>query len=128
VLLLLACAVACTSLVPPSTRVLGLLDRNLERVLYVTTNAERENVIADLEFAGFRTTTNAQETPLVLIVRLGNVRGTQSCGSLRNVSYQLYQAGFVVAVIKGRGWTGSCNPSILRDMNAALAHLFDSRS
>ena len=124
---LLLGAAACTTPVPPSTRVLGLLDPQLERLLYVTTNAERETVIADLEFAGFRTTSQTHTTPLVLVVKLGNVRRTQPCGSLRNVLYQLHQGGFLVAVIRGRGWTGSCDPGILREMNAELVHLFESR-
>ena len=127
VLLLLAGLAACTTPVAPTTRVLGLLDPDLERLLYVTTNAERETVIADLELAGFATTNDARETPLVLVVKLGSVRQSKSCGALRNAIYQLRNGGVVVAVIKGRGWTGSCSPSILRDMNAALAHLFDSR-
>ena len=126
-LLLLVAALGCTSFVAPSTRVLGPLDPGLERLLYVTTNRERENVIADLKLAGFETTADARETPLVLVVNLGSTRGTSSCGTLRNVTYHLRQAGVVIAVIKGRGWIGSCNPSILRDMNAALAHIFDAR-
>ena len=126
-LLLLAAALGCTTPVPPSTRVLGPLDPGLERVLYVTTNRERENVIADLKLAGFEATTDASATPLVLVVSLGSTRATSSCGEVRNVSYHLRQAGVVIAIIKGRGWIGSCNPSILRDMNAALAHIFDAR-
>ena len=126
-LLLLVAAVACTTPVAPSTRVLGPLDPDLPRLLYVTTNAELENVVADLRLAGFETTADARRTPLVLLVKLGKARSTSSCGSLRNVVYELRQAGVVVAVIKGRGWIGSCNPSILGDVNAALAHLFDSR-
>ena len=126
-LLLLVAAVACTTPVAPSTRVLGPLDPDLPRLLYVTTNLARENVVADLKLAGFAATSDARETPLVLVVKLGRARATQACGSLRNVVYQLREAGVVVAVIKGRGWIGSCNPSILGGMNAALAHLFDSR-
>jgi hypothetical protein len=125
--LLLAGATACTSLVSPTTRVFAPLDPGLERILYVTTNAQREAVLAELKLAGFASTSDTSETPLVLVVRLGSARQTSSCGSLRNVSYALRQSGVIVAAIKGRGWVGSCSPSILRDMNAVLAHLFDSR-
>jgi len=124
---LLLGAIACTTPVAPRARVLGLIDPDLERILYVTTNAEHENVVAELEFAGFDTTRDTRETALVLVVKLGSVRRSSPCGSLRNVSYVLHQQGFVVAVIKGRGWTGSCQPSILRDLNAELVHLFDAR-
>lgn len=126
-LFLMAAALGCTTPVAPHTRVLGPLDPGLERMLYVTTNKERENVIADLKLAGFEATADASATPLVLVVSLGSTRGTSSCGTLHNVTYHLRQAGVVIAIIKGRGWIGSCNPTILRDMNAALAHIFDAR-
>jgi hypothetical protein len=125
-LLLLVLASACTSVVPPRARVLAPLDPGLGRVLYVTTTDARENVLADLKQAGFQVASDARETPLVLVVKLGNVRSRRKCGSLRNVVYELRQVGVLVAVIKGRGWTGACDPSILRDMNAVLARLFDS--
>ena len=126
VLLLLAGALACTTPVAPVTRVLGPIAADTERRLYVTTNGARENVVADLELAGFETTMDARETPLVLVVKLGRVRQASDCGSLRNVVYQLRQGGVVVAVIKGRGWVGACRPGILLEMNAALARLFDA--
>lgn len=126
-LLLLAGAAACTSLVAPIPRVFAPLDPGLERILYVSTGVQREAILAELKLAGFASTSDTSETPLVLVVRLGRARQANSCGSLRNVAYELRQAGVSVAVIKGRGWVGSCSPSILRDMNAVLAHLFDSR-
>lgn len=125
-LLLLAGALACTTPVAPVTRLLGPLAADTERRLYVTTNAARENVISDLELAGFETTMDSRETPLVLVVKLGRVRQASHCGSLRNVVYQLRQAGVVIAVIKGRGWVGACRPGILLEMNGALARLFDA--
>jgi hypothetical protein len=124
---LLAGALACTSIVPPRTRVLGPIDPSSAPLLYVTTTAERENVVADLKLAGFSVTSDAREASAVLVVRLGGVRATRDCGSLRNVVYEVRQVGVRVAVIKGRGWLGSCSPSILRDMNAALAQLFGYR-
>ena len=125
-LVLLAGAVACTTPVAPHTRVHGPLAPGLDRVLYVTSNTAHENVVADLELAGFRSTSDWRETPLQLVVKLGRVRLSRPCGQLRNVSYQLRHAGIVVAVIKGRGWVGSCQPNLLLEMNAALARLFDA--
>jgi hypothetical protein len=126
-LLLLILALACTTPVAPRTRVYAPLDPGLARTLYVTTNAQREAIVAELKLAGFRSIRDTSATPLVLVVRVGRVRSADSCGAIRNVSYELRQAGVVVAVIKGRGWIGSCTPNVLREMNAALAHLFDSR-
>jgi hypothetical protein len=126
-LLLLSGSLACTTHVAPTTRVFGLLDAELERTLYVTTNTQREAVLAELKLAGFASTSDAAATPLVLVVRLGSARRSSDCGAIRNASYELRQAGVIVAGIKGRGWVGSCSANILRQMNAALAHLFDSR-
>jgi len=126
-LLLLIAALACASPVAPRTRVYAPLDTGLARNLYVTTNTQREAVLAELKLAGFASTRDTSVTPLVLVVRLGRVRRASSCGTVRNVSYELRQSGVVVAVIKGRGWIGSCDPNVLREMNAVLAHLFDSR-
>ena len=125
--LLAAAALACTAIAPPQTRVLGPIDPSSEPLLYVTTTAERENVVADLKLAGFSVATDAHEASAVLVVKLGRVRARQPCGSLRNVVYEVRQVGVRVALIKGRGWLGSCSPSILRDMNAELAGLFGYR-
>jgi hypothetical protein len=107
--------------------VLGPLDPGVPPLLYVTTNAERENVVADLVLAGFEVASDGRETSTVLVVKLGRIRSRRSCGALRNVVYELRHVGVLVAVIKGRGWMGSCAPSVLRDMNTELARLFGSR-
>ena len=62
------------------------------------------------------------------MVQLGNERAKVDCGVVRNVVYQLRQSGSLVAVIKGRGWIGSCEPRILVQMNDALARVVAPRS
>ena len=124
-LLALGATLACSSIEPPRMRVFGPIDASLEPVLYVTTNRDREAVLAELTAAGFRPTSDLREAPLVLEVKLGRSRGSSECGSIRNVLYDLRHAGGVrIATVKARGWTGECRPSILSEASAELASLF----
>jgi hypothetical protein len=118
---------ACSSVVPPETRVFAPIDPQIPPVLYVATNSEREEVIAALKQAGFSIASDLRETPLVLNVRLGGSRSSRDCGSVRNVVYDLRHGGVRVAYIRGRGWTGSCEPNMLTQMSAELARLFAQR-
>jgi hypothetical protein len=124
-LLLLVAVGGCASIVPPQTKVFAPIDPGIAPRVFVTTNEERETVVAALERAGFSITSDLRKTPLVLAVRLGGRRSTRGCGSIRNVVYDLRHAGVRIALIKGRGWAGSCTPNILLDMSAELARLFD---
>jgi hypothetical protein len=125
-LLLVVAAGACANHAAPRAKVLAPLDPSLDRVVYVTTNRAREDVVAALKQAGFRVAADARETSIVVEVKLGGIRSrTPSCGTLRNVSYGVRQGGVLIAVIRGRGWTGaSCTPNIYTEMNVVLSHLF----
>lgn len=125
-LLLAGAASACTNLAPPRARVLAPLDPELDRVVYVTTNHSREDVVAWLKKAGFRVASDARDTSVVVEVSLGGIRADDpTCGTLRNVSYVVRQAGVRTAVIKGRGWTGaSCERNVYAQMNLVLFRLF----
>lgn len=125
---LILVAGGCTTPVPPQMRVFAPIDAEVEPLLYVTTTSERESVLAALRLAGFRVTNDLRATPLVLSVKLGSVRRTQPCGTVRNVAYDLRHAGVQIAGIKGRGWTGSCEPNILTDMSRELARLFGGQA
>jgi len=124
--LLLVAACACANVVAPQLKVLAPLDPSLDRVLYVTSSGAREDIVASLKQAGFTIAADARETSIVLDVKLGSVRSrSDRCGTLRNVSYGLRQGGVLIAMIRGRGWTGaSCTPNLYTEMNLALAHLF----
>src|SRR5262245_18586690 len=115
----------CSSPVPPYMKVYGPIDPAIPPLLYVTTTAQRETVLAALKLAGFSIASDLREAPLTLSVRLERTRATRECGSVRNVVYKLQHAGALIAHIRGRGWTGSCTPNILLDMSAELACLFD---
>lgn len=118
---------ACSSVVPPETQVYAPIGPEIPPVLYVVTNSERETVIAALKQAGFSIASDLRDTPLVLDVRLGGSRSSRGCGSVRNVVYDLRHGGVRVAFIRGRGWTGSCEPNMLTQMSAELARLFAQR-
>ncbi|HZO09157.1 MAG TPA: hypothetical protein VFC77_07255 [Myxococcota bacterium] len=119
-------AAACADIRPPRAKVLAPLDPRLDRVVYVTTTRARETIVASLKQAGFRVAADARETSVVVAVKLGGVRARDpKCGTLQNVSYDVFQGGVRTAVIKGRGWTGAnCEPNVYDQMNLVLAHLF----
>jgi hypothetical protein len=126
-LLLLVAATACSSIVPPQTRVLAPIDPGTPRLVYVAMSAEseREPVVAALGRAGFSVTSDPREAPLVLSVKTGGTRASKRCGAIRNVVYDLRHGTVRIAVVKARGWTGSCSPSIYLDMANELARLFE---
>ena len=78
--------------------------------------------------AGLRPTNAVQDANYVLEVRIGNSRGSRSCGSTNNVAYTLSTRAQRVLVIKGRGQTGSCESNILDEMSRKLASSFISAS
>lgn len=125
--LLLVAATACSSIVPPETHVYAPIDPDIPPLLYVVADRERETVVSALRQAGFSIATDMRDAPLVLQVRLGGSRASKACGSVRNVVYDLRRSGVRVAFIRGRGWTGSCEPNMLTQMSAELARLFGRR-
>jgi hypothetical protein len=107
---------------------LAPLDPTIEPALYVTTTSEREFVLSALQQAGFTIVDDALDAPAVLAVRLGSTRARKKCGGVRNVVFRMSRAGVQLADIKGRGWTGSCNPGILHEMSAELRRQFGAPS
>ena len=125
VLALLSVGLGCASIVPPHVRAFAPIDPEVDPLLYVVTNDEHEHVIAALRSVGFKTTTNLEEASLVLNVKLGGRRANRSCGSVRNVSFDLrHSAGVRIATVQARGWTGRCRPNMLLDCSEELATLF----
>jgi len=120
----LALGFGCSSIVPPETRVVAPIDSSMPATLYVVTNDEGETLFASLRRAGFTLVRDPRESNAALNVRFGSWRARRSCGQVRNVVYDLRLNGVRVAVIKGRGWTGSCSPNILGAMSSELARLF----
>lgn len=124
-LALLLLGLGCTSTVPPHVQAFAPIAPELEPLLYVLTNDEHEHVVSALRSVGFRTTTDLEETLLVLQVKLGGRRANKHCGSVRNVLFDLrHGSGVRIATVKARGWTGRCRPNMVVEASAELATLF----
>lgn len=82
------------------------------------------HIAASLHASGFEVVTQPGTTPYALDVKLGSKRATKKCGTLQNVSYLLTASGTEVLQLKGRGYTGFCDPNILEQMTAQLATRF----
>jgi hypothetical protein len=113
--------VACTTYVPPSTRVVGTIDLMGEPLILVESNRETDRIEASLRRAGLGVSSSIREANLVLDVKASEARLSKQCGGLRNVLYRLRQRGDMVLYVKARGYTGACEPNTFDAMSAELA-------
>ncbi len=115
---------SCSTVREPSITLPPTAPIHSDYPYFVTTAGsanQKENIIRSMKAAGFTVEAEPQEKFYTLEVVLGQVRDTQSCGSLRNVVYKVTQMGARIMVIKGRGWTGNCTPGIYDAMSKILA-------
>jgi hypothetical protein len=91
--------------------------------VFVTANDQGPRVEQSLRDAGLSVVEPADATYL-LRVDVGNSRGTQACGSTKNVRYILSKGRTRILVLKGRGRTGQCSPNIFDDMSRLLESYF----
>lgn len=113
---------ACTSMVPATVTRHSQAPLDRSRAVWVVASRERAVILESLQEAGIRIATHFESPTYSLNVRIGRSRGQTKCGSVSNVSYVLSGEGRNLMVIKGRGPTGSCKPSIFDDMSLALAN------
>lgn len=115
--------VSCASDVPATvTRNYGFaIDRKAD--IFVIAPDERPRIVESLKKAGLKPVDVRSATGYSLDVRLGGNRSTEPCGSVRNVTYILSGPPGRMAVIKGRGATGTCEPNMYDDMSAKLASI-----
>lgn len=120
VALTLLLLMACAANVPPTitSRAPVRLDPN--GGVYVVAKEQREEIVESLQDAGITLASDLGSMSYALEVRLGSGRGTAACGYTNNVAYILTAAGQRLMVIKGRGPTGSCEPSIFDEMSREL--------
>ena len=119
--LLLLLGLACASTVPATVTQRSGLPIDAEAPVFVFADRERDAVVTSLEKAGVRVAPRFEDMVYALEVRLGNPRGSDSCGATQNVSFALIRAGHRLLVIKGRGATGNCDPHVFDDMSRVLA-------
>lgn len=122
----IAVALGCSTPVEPTfTRMPGTtIDRS--NPVFVATAEQQDRVIQALKANGFATSRKPVEGGYVLRVLFGDSRATKECGTLSNVIFTLYSsagvaAGYPLAQIKARDYSGSCEPNVLDAMAAKLA-------
>jgi hypothetical protein len=116
----MALLMGCTTPVPPTVTQPPLEPLSADAEIFVVAVRQNEQVKQSLRDAGFRLGDRSSGDGYRLVVKVGRGRGNQGCGSINNVSYSLYQGSTRMMVMKGRGPTGACKPSIFDDMSREL--------
>jgi hypothetical protein len=124
VLLCSLIALSCSSTVPPTITQALRFPPSEEPTFIISADRERVRIERSLSDAGLTVTDETSAANYGLWVRLGRSRASRRCGTKNNVSYLLFDGSNRIMVIKARGWTGSCTPSILDDMSRLLATHF----
>ena len=112
--LVLGLSIALAGCAPtvPEVQVLTPLPRGADPALFVTAARQKEEITRGLRGAGFRVVDHIEESPYLLRVTIGVDQGSQPCGTLNNVRYDLRSEGRSVIVAEAKGWTGSCDPNV----------------
>ena len=119
---------ACTTPVPPTVTQPLREPVPAGAEIFVEASAQREAVQRSLEHAGIRLSDRWARDGYRLVVKVGSGRGNLGCGTTNNVSYALFRGDTRIMVIKGRGPTGACTPSIFDDMSRSLASYTAARA
>jgi hypothetical protein len=122
----LACALLAAGCVGSAPRIVLAPARPLPEAprVYLAPGMQRGAVLRSLERAGFSVTRDPSASRYTLDVDVGSPLRSQSCGSFANVRYVLYSRGRKLVEIAARGWTGTCEDSILDEMSRLLATRF----
>ncbi len=118
--LLLLLQTACVANVAPTITNRAPIRLDPNGGIYVVAREQREQIVESLQNAGITLASDLGSMSYALEVRLGSGRGAQACGYTNNVAYILTAAGQRLMEIKGRGPTGSCDPSIFDEMSREL--------
>lgn len=122
---LVAGLAACSSKpVAPRTKLVDGFQGKRVLSVYVLPEQDGPVIQESLEKVGFTVAPDATSAAYVLRVSVGGKRGTQPCGTVHNVRYQLASADSTVLEIKARGPIGSCRPSVYDEMSGALRAAF----
>lgn len=119
--LLLAPVKGCASHVPATVTMPAIAPVDGRLPIFLIATVQRAEILKSLRDAGLNAVEKPEEGGYTLDVRLGSRRSSRPCGSLRNVSYILKEAGMRIMIIKGRGVTGSCSPKFFDELSRMLA-------
>lgn len=118
---------ACSSIVPATITRSSPVPLERDGGVWVMATRERAAIVKSLENAGIKVVKVVKDVSganYLLNVRVGSSRGGSGCGSIHNVTYILTptERRMRLMVIKGRGRTGSCKPSVFDNMSQALSN------
>ena len=112
---------ACTTPVPATVKRAPSTPLKANAAIFLRATSQKPHVEESLRSARLRLVESFQEADYILNVKVGNNRQTRVCGGTSNVAYILDGNRRHLMVIKGRGSTGSCTPSVFDDMSQKLA-------
>jgi hypothetical protein len=119
-ILLLGIALAGCSPVAPEVRVFEPLPQGINTPIYVTAARQKEEIKHALHDAGFHIVDRLEDSLCFMRVTIGVDQGSQACGTLNNVRFQLRSEGRNVAEASAKGWTGSCQPNVLDELSREM--------
>lgn len=120
IVLLLGIALGGCTPTAPEVRVLVPLPRRGEAAVYLTAARQREEIARALRDAGFQLAEHVDDAPYYLRVTIGTDQGSQACGTLNNVRYDLRWQGRSAVVAEAKGWTGRCEPNVFDAVSREL--------
>ncbi|MEE9609312.1 MAG: hypothetical protein V3U03_16350 [Myxococcota bacterium] len=121
VALQLAFLSGCSSTVPATVTMRPGGPLQPDAAIFLSARVQQMRIAQSLRDARLTTTDQMRDADYTLEVRVGRSRSNAACGGVNNVAYILTLNGSRVMVIKGRGRTGSCTPSVFDDMSRKLA-------
>ena len=122
--LLLAFLAACTTTVPAVVTYGPAVPMDEAPLVRVSANEQLPRIEQSLRDAGLMVASRGADANYDLLVKVGGNRASKPCGPTTNIVYDLTIGGARVLVIKGRGFTGTCQPNIFDDMSRMLETYF----
>lgn len=107
--MLVGCAAAT---IAPQVQIFEPLPQGRDTPIYVTAARQKEAIKQSLRKAGFHIVDRLEGSALIMRVTIGAGQGTEPCGTLNNVRFQLRSQGNNTAEATAKGWSGTCQPNV----------------
>jgi len=129
-LLLAATVTGCATTKPenPEVQLFSALPQGRETPIFVTAARQKEEIKLALQEAGFRIVDRIGEETVLMRATIGIDQDSKACGTFNNVRFQFRADNRNIAEANAKGWTGSCQPNILRDISHELWQQFSNVS
>ena len=119
-ILSLCIALAGCSPIAPEVRVFETLPQGINTPIYVTAARYKDEIKRALRNAGFRIVDRMEDSLRLMRVTIGADQGSQSCGTLNNVRFELRFENRNVAEASAKGWMGSCQPNLFDEVSREM--------